>query len=284
MTALVRSDSFPRATANIPGRNVNVAKVAHVARVVAWTLILLSAIWFLARRWCGAISVPLDAFQLISLAIVLVAVAWGLNLPTQAAASRPWFMKFVPLPAIGAVGLAVSLPGSARLPLAAFWTVVFLGMLSLPAWSYVQRRPLTSAEESKKRLAAEPNNHAARTVLDQSPASEFESDDEHASLADEVTQQITRARLEDGGDAVYGVLRANFAAGERLASVHVGFCPPFQSRPRIEASWTEGPESTVKPAQILPYGARFDVQLVSKPTAATSVLVEFHASTERQEI
>ena len=101
--------------------------------------------------------------------------------------------------------------------------------------------------------------------------------DEQPSLSDEVTQQITRARLADGSDVMHGVLRASFAAGERLASVHVGFCPPFQCRPRIEASWSEGPESTVKPAQILPYGARFDIWLASKPTAETNVVIEFHA-------
>jgi hypothetical protein len=208
-------------------------------------------------------------------------------------ASWQLLLKTLLLLAVVAVGISVSLPGSAPVTLAAFWAVIVLGTLPLLTWCYFFCRDEKPAMVDKGRVARANVGNDAQTALDQLGAGEspiyeaseanaghgvsFGQVDERLKLSDEVTQQITHARLSDGSHVVHGVLRASFAVGERLASVHVGFCPPFQGRPRIEASWFEGPESTVKPAQILPYGARFDVWLASKPAAETSVLIEFHA-------
>lgn len=296
MTAVVRSDSLPRIAANAPVGPAHTVKLLKAARAAAWALVLLSAIWLLARRWYGAFSAPLDASQLILLAFLLVAVAWFLNPPMHDAA-RFGRVMYLPLLAVGAVGLAVSLPGSAPLTLAAFWTVLVLGIFTFPAWHYFQRIGEESARESREPTE---NSVGDQTAADTTVSrlldnrdeeacggitlgGEDELDDELDSVGAEVTQQITRARHDDGSDAMYGVLRASFAAGEQLASVNIGFCPPFPCRPQIEASWSEGPESTVQTAQVLPYGARLDVWLASKPAVATSVLVEFHAFTDRQQ-
>lgn len=298
MTVFVRSDSLSEVAANTPRRLsnarqlVNAARVANTARGAAWALVLLLAVWFLMRRWYGAFSLPLAAQYLIPLAFLLVAISWCLTLPARVAAWWHLCVKTLPLLAVFALGFAVSLPGSARLTLGAFWAVIVLGTLPLPVWCYYRRNEESDVSE-KSRIQAGNVGSDPQPALDRLGAGEsllheaceandgqsatFGLDDERPFLSDEVTQQITRARLADGSDVVHGVLRASFAAGERLASVHVGFCPPFQCRPRIEASWSKGPESTVKAAQVLPYGARFDIWLSSEPAVETNVLIEFHA-------
>ncbi len=291
MTAFVRCVSLSEVAANVPRRPPHARQLADAARGTAGVLVLPLAVWFLIRRWYGAFSSPLDAGHLIPLAFVLVTVAWCLTLSARVVASWQLLLKTLPLLSVVAVGISVSLPGSDPVTLAAFWAVIVLGTLPLLTRCYFCRDEKPTVVDKGRIARANAGNDAQS--LDQLRAGELPIDesreanagqdvafgqvDERSSLNDEVTHQITRARLADGSHVVHGVLRASFAAGERLASVHVGFCPPFQCRPRIETSWSEGPESTVKPAQILPYGARFDVWLASKPTAETSVLIEFHA-------
>ena len=49
----------------------------------------------------------------------------------------------------------------------------------------------------------------------------------------------------DGGWS-YEALRAEFAAGQRHATLHVGFCPPLASAPTVEADPADGPDATVR--------------------------------------
>ncbi len=88
---------------------------------------------------------------------------------------------------------------------------------------------------------------------------------ESEDMAEEqLLQQLFRVRHADGQEMIYGTLRADFAVGQRNATLHVGFCPPLSHRPQIEAEPQEGPECTIKVVQAFTHGAQLDLRL-AKP-------------------
>ena len=69
-------------------------------------------------------------------------------------------------------------------------------------------------------------------------------------------------------------------AGQRSASVHVAFCPPFARTPNATVEQIEGSRARVKTVQLLPYGARFDLKLAVPSQLAETLLLEFSAVSE----
>jgi hypothetical protein len=98
------------------------------------------------------------------------------------------------------------------------------------------------------------------------------------TLEPNVLQQLTRVRDESGVESIFGMLRAEFAAGQRHATLHVGFCPPLAGVPTVEADLADGPDCTVKVIQAFAHGARFEVRLAVLATEACSVLLEMTAA------
>jgi hypothetical protein len=90
-------------------------------------------------------------------------------------------------------------------------------------------------------------------------------------------QQLTRADLADGSDRLAGWLQATFEPGERTATVHVAFCPPFAEVPKVTVRQTSGPATRIKPGQTLTHGVRLELKLNFASRAAERVLVEFSA-------
>jgi hypothetical protein len=93
-----------------------------------------------------------------------------------------------------------------------------------------------------------------------------------------VLQQLTRFRTADGKDAIRGTLSAEFMVGERQTTVYVGFCPPFELLPQVEANANGDFEAEVKLAQVLHNGAQLDVRLSEPAEEAVAVSIEFFAS------
>jgi hypothetical protein len=92
-----------------------------------------------------------------------------------------------------------------------------------------------------------------------------------------VVQELVRYRLADGRESVRGTLRADFASGERIASLYAGFCPPFEQLPRVEAVAVSGPPATVKLVQVLHQGTQLEVRLSAVATCQQSVDVRLSA-------
>ncbi len=101
-------------------------------------------------------------------------------------------------------------------------------------------------------------------------------------IAAGVTQQLTRSETADGAEELSGRLRLPFAAGQRTGSIHVAFCPPLRVTPEVIVEQIEGPEARIKTAQLLPYGARFDLKLAAASEEPTAVLLQFTARTPRE--
>jgi hypothetical protein len=104
------------------------------------------------------------------------------------------------------------------------------------------------------------------------------SGDEAAASEEQIVQQLTRTTTGDGADVLRGLLYAAFSAGGRATSVHVAFCPPFRERPRIEFRQTDGPPARIKLAQLLAFGARFDIKLPTPAQGGETVALEISAT------
>ena len=72
--------------------------------------------------------------------------------------------------------------------------------------------------------------------------------------------------------------------GDRQARLHVAFCPPLEQVPQLHAEATNVDEAlgevTVNVAQVLPQGARIDVEVAEPATRGGAVQVEFYAAVE----
>jgi hypothetical protein len=98
------------------------------------------------------------------------------------------------------------------------------------------------------------------------------------ALGPNVSLMLTRTVDAVGRDVVEGTVVARFAAGERFASVHLAFCPPFARTPTIAFHTLGDVAADVKAAQIVPYAARFDVKLRSAAAAPLEIPLTFVAS------
>lgn len=101
--------------------------------------------------------------------------------------------------------------------------------------------------------------------------------DAGAPADERVVQQLRRSTTRDGVDVLRGSLCATFPPGLRSLSVHVAFCPAFVERPRMEFRQTSGPAARVKLAQLLSFGARFDIKLAALSQVDETVVLEISA-------
>jgi hypothetical protein len=94
----------------------------------------------------------------------------------------------------------------------------------------------------------------------------------------EPLQQLTRVRNTEGIESIHGTLTADIAAGQRHATLHVGFCPPLEGQPTVEVEVLDGPDATAKVVQAFAHGARFELRLAEPAEDACRVAIEFAAS------
>jgi len=175
---------------------------------------------------------------------------------------------------------ALSLPGTNRWGLGFFW--LFIAAEELWAWRpwiiRRLRRPW-SKKPPDRRVRVDPAQatlpHAA--PLETTPAALSNLLIPTDWPAKDITQQLTRSMADDGSDVLSGWLRLDFSAGQRMGNLHVAFCPPFSSTPELSVSQLDGPEARIKIAQLLPYGVRLDLKLLTLSEEPASVLVQFSA-------
>jgi hypothetical protein len=102
--------------------------------------------------------------------------------------------------------------------------------------------------------------------------------EEAEALPDSVLQVVRRIRDDEGRESIAAILRAEFAAGQRHAILHVGFCPPLSHLPLVEVEAGAGPEAEVRVVQAFAHGARLELRLAEPAEEACSVLVEVSAT------
>jgi len=151
---------------------------------------------------------------------------------------------------------ALTLPGTSAWAVGLAWFV--LAAAECLAWFPAQRlrRPT--------RRPAQP------VTIENEP--EGAGDDEAISAA--LVQSLTRERTDDGGEALHALVRADCEAGDRVAVVHLAFCPPLAAAPELAAHVLDDSGAEARIALAQPYGARIELRLPQPATAGQTVLVE----------
>ncbi len=106
---------------------------------------------------------------------------------------------------------------------------------------------------------------------------EPDEDDGFELLSSNVSQRITRGRDENGVEAVFGVVRCDFAMGQRHQNLHIAFCPPLERAPELTTDQIDGPMAKIKPSMVEVFGAGLEVKLPAPCSEPTSVQIQFYA-------
>jgi hypothetical protein len=213
--------------------------------------------FFLTRRATGAFS-SLPRVEVVALtALILVACTWLVRLTLQHLQPALHGSLAGELRSLDSV-VAVWLPMAAIALFAAACSFPFQRVADCFSW------PLALAAVLLGPRLAIPARRGSPAI------------GEHVGEAT-VLQELVRYRLADGRESVRGTLRADFATGERIASLYAGFCPPFEQLPRVEAVAISGPPATVKLAQVLHQGTQIEVRLSAVAACQQSVVVRLSA-------
>jgi hypothetical protein len=115
----------------------------------------------------------------------------------------------------------------------------------------------------------------ARSAFSRRPMRRIVNDATEAGVP---LQQITRYRAPDGTQAIHGTLLAEFAAGERTATLFVAFCPPFERIPTVDVEAVDNAFADAKVTQLLHNGVQIDVRLPQPAAGDDTVTVELMAA------
>ena len=102
----------------------------------------------------------------------------------------------------------------------------------------------------------------------------------------DTTQWLRRSQTA-GGEVIQGGLRVDFAEGQRDATVHLSFCPPFPVVPNVTTEDLDGADLEIRVAACFPFGARLSIRrkdaskkVGAAPDSANSCRVGFVAVAE----
>ncbi len=247
-------------------------------------VILAIGLLIVGRRLSGALSTELPPNTMLLLALVSASalaytrIAWRRNFPLETPEELSFADRLVGWGSSSAlVLLAVGCcyPGYRTvdwliwLPILVadqMWCQNFFDAGELESTEiFLDELPRTLALADARRHDGPPQNHSQK----------------------ELVQQLFRLRDAQGQEVIYGTVRADFVAEQRTAVVHVGFCPPLEYLPEIEAEALscegacEGAgEATakIKVVQSLAHGARLDVRLSRFPKADCQVWIDLAAT------
>ncbi|MCA9247555.1 MAG: hypothetical protein KDA42_10580 [Planctomycetales bacterium] len=229
-------------------------------------LLWIAALLILARRIAGALtqSPPTSSLAVLACGLILVAIALK-SLAVQ------WRLRFAAACGVVVLGVGVSVPTPNTWPIVMLWLAILasvallvgdikvaLRLLPLPA----NRQDATSDRDISRLDTATQIEFGVKPHTDTFDASS------------NVLQAWTRVESEDDSEAVYATLRSELKAGQRTVVLHLAFCPPFAAAPEIEYEQIDGPDASLKPVTVLPYGARFEARLPHPATAGTVIAVE----------
>jgi hypothetical protein len=96
---------------------------------------------------------------------------------------------------------------------------------------------------------------------------------EEAEIPAGLVQQLTRVR-EGDRESLHALVRAEIPGGDRLAVLHLSFCPPLAEAPELTAHAVDADGAEVRVTQVETFGARIEVRLPRDEAAPRSVLVE----------
>lgn len=250
------------------------AQSARIVLAIAIALVALVLAW---RRMAGALVEPLPAPVFLGLTMLVLAAAATRRPRTRESLSpRPLRVMVADVTVSTSavvVLMSLSLPGTSVVALG----VAYLALIIEEAWAWRPagirfRRPTIQADTDPQ-PAATPESPAA-------PPAPVLSGSGVAAPQENVSQQLARGRTADGREWISGWLRVALAAGQRIAHVHVAFCPPLARAPSARLEPKDAPPMEVRASQVLPFGVRFDLKLAQPVDEPLDILLEFRAETD----
>ena len=228
------------------------ARLRGALALAALALLVFLAIVFAARRLAGGFDQPLGGGELVFVAGLLggvvIGIQRGLHTRTEYLVLSTQYLVLAVVTALVPATLlaALTLPGTSAWAAALSWFVVvgaaLLGPLRI-------RRPVSRPAD----LAHAPD-------LDAPP--------------ENLVQQLTRQRDESGGETLHAMAEAEIPAGDRVAVLHLAFCPPLETAPQLTAHALDAEDAEVKITTAESYGVRLEVRLPKPAARPRRVLVE----------
>lgn len=229
------------------------------------------AVFLLVRRATGSLTAPLPPGLLLLTASAMLAWGWCMRIGWARCVDHGMAFSWPVDQFIGAwsppltlflVSVACSYPPGGR---AADWLVWLSAILAAVVGPKVAER--------WRRTHTEPVLPGRRRSPVTTPVEVREPFEEYGTLL----QQLTRSRTADGRETISGTVVAEFVPGERTATLHIAFCPPFETLPQVDAEIADGPDASVEVTQVLHNGARFDVRLMKPAIEAAAISLEIVA-------
>lgn len=251
------------------------SQIGRLATVLGAALVLLLCVIVVIRGMSGAFEASGSIFFLVRTAVTgellasVFRVVWARLHPD--AGRRRILLARLGLPSIcvACVAIALSMTAANGWAVGAAWLIVVGGEF---AWWYPELR-------AARRRGSE---QATRISDDRDASAAVDRADEYADEEEEidanVIQRMTRSRNSDGVEVVSGILRAQFAPGERIHNLHVAFCPPLAYEPAVITHQLDGSPLTVKVAQSEIFGTRIELRLaaIAGPTDSATIYFEVH--------
>jgi hypothetical protein len=231
-----------------------------VAAAVGSLVVTATVLW--GRRLAGAFEQPVAPSVVLASGLILMGLALLLRIPVVCSSDdRPaWGTPTALYGTSVALLLVASLLTSPNRQPWWSWLLLWTGVVTAEALIYWRTSQHTPAWDGEAQPLVQPTR--------------FDEATDAMELPDHVLQRFERADDAELGEIISGQLRARFSAGQRLGSVHLSFCPPFAQTPLVVAESISGPSASVKPALIVPNGARIDIRLDEPAAVQTDVIVE----------
>lgn len=232
-------------------------RMARVVTTLGAALVLCLCVIVVIRGWLGAFEPPASSLALVLAAVIaellasVFRIVWLLLHPDATRRSVLLARLAVPSVCVVCVAVALSMTGANGWTVGSLWLAIAGGEF---AWWY----PQVSAWQNH---SAEPTAAIALRFEAPEAVEDDETEtEEREELAANFIQQITRSRNDNGVEVISGLLRAEFAAGERSHNLHVAFCPPLAYEPTVIAHQLDGSPLTIKVAQSEVFGARIELR------------------------
>lgn len=281
------------------GERSNRAQLYSLMRTLSGAgLVLLAGIsaWLFVRRLTGALAEPLSPLLLLATGAAsigfaaLLRVAWFSATNVRRTNDRARIIALaIPTISLVLIAGALSLPESSTWAVVGLWGIVVAGECGVwfEAFRHTRMRRDGWQETGSHRgswLARwargrrERVRQVALRALEPNAARNEDSLEEEL-LAPDVSHKLARRHTTAGNEIVEGLWRVPFAPGERATSVHIAFCPPLDTEPKVIVDQLEGPAASVKIGQLQTFGLRLDVRLSSAAEQATDLVLHVEAAT-----
>jgi hypothetical protein len=238
-------------------------QILAAVSLAALVLFVGLALILIGRRLTGAFLQPLGGAVIVLIAVAVeLAVAaprWSILSTKYSVLSTQYFSNLSRTSRWSSYLLLI-VPSFAVLALLAS-----LSLAGTPAWAIATAWFVVIGGESM--------NWLLYRVPQQESASAVEEAADEPETPPGLVQRLTRLRESDG-ESLHALVRAEVPAHDRLAVVHLAFCPPLAARPELTAHAVDAEAAEVRVTQAETFGARIEVRLPQVKDEPREMLVE----------